>query len=72
MLGMFERRCFKIFTLLNKGDKLYLNLSLQVSLPQVRELRQSIFSNIETIANEMRKETGVEDVRFFKDAVNRF
>ena len=63
---------FKIFTLLNKGDKLLLESVTASILPASLELKAVNISDIETIANEMRKETGVEDVRFFKDAVNRF
>ena len=63
---------FKIFTLLNKGDKLLLESVTASILPASLELKAVNISDIETIANEMRKESGVEDVRFFKDAVNRF
>ncbi|MEN9389161.1 MAG: hypothetical protein RLY61_245 [Candidatus Parcubacteria bacterium] len=63
---------FKIFTLLNKGDKLLLESVTASILPASLELKAVNISDIETIATEMRKESGVEDVRFFKDAVNRF
>lgn len=63
---------FKIFTLLNKGDKLLLESVTASILPASLEIKAVNISDIEAIAGEMKGTTGVEDVRFFKDAVNRF
>lgn len=63
---------FKIFTELNKGDELLLESVTSSILPASLELRTVKIGDIEKIARELTKYEGVEDVKFFKDAVNRF
>lgn len=63
---------FKIFTELNKDDKLLLESVTASILPASLEVRTTKIGDIEVMANELRSVDGVEDVRFFKDAVNNF
>jgi cell division transport system permease protein len=67
-----KEEAFKIFTEINKDDKLLLESVTASILPASIEVRTVKISDIEVMANELRSFDGVEDVRFFKDAVNNF
>ncbi len=63
---------FKIFTQLNKDDKLLLESVTASILPASLEIKTTQIGDIEVIASELKSYDGVEDVRFFRDAVNNF
>ncbi len=63
---------FKIFTQLNKDDKLLLESVTASILPASLEIKTTQIGDIEVIAGELKSYDGVEDVRFFRDAVNNF
>ncbi len=67
-----KQEAFKIFTELNKDDKLLLESVTASILPASLEVKTLKIGDIEVMAGELKKYDGVEDVRFFRDAVNNF
>jgi cell division transport system permease protein len=67
-----KEEAFKIFTELNKDDKLLLESVTASILPASLEVKTVKIADIEVLASELKKYDGIEDVRFFRDAVNNF
>ena len=63
---------FKIFTALYKNQPSFLNSISKEVLPASIQIRTKNISDLSPIANELGKKDGVEEIKFFKDVLDRF
>lgn len=63
---------FKIFTTLNKDQPALLNSISKEVLPASIEIKTKNISDLSNLASELSKKDGVEEVKFFKDVLDRF
>lgn len=63
---------FKIFTELNKDEPILLESISPSILPASLELKAFNLADLDPMSQELLKNDGVEEIRFFKDVVQRF
>ena len=67
-----KEEAYKIFAELNKDEPLLLDSISADILPASLEIRANNIKNLEPLSEEFKAIDGVEEVKFFKDVVDRF
>lgn len=67
-----KQQAFEIFKDLNKSEPILMELASANILPASLEIKTKAISDLEPIAEEMRKKDGVEEVKFFKEVIQQF
>ena len=63
---------FKIFSEINKDEPILLQSISPSVLPASLEVKTHNLSDLSPMADDLSKTDGVEEVRFFKDVIQRF
>lgn len=67
-----KEKALEIFKELNKDQPVLLESISASILPASLEIKTKNISNLENLANDFQGKEGVEDVRFYKDVIQRF
>ncbi len=67
-----KEKALEIFKELNKDQPVLLESISASILPASLEIKTKNISNLENLANDFQGREGVEDVRFYKDVIQRF
>lgn len=67
-----KEEAYNIFTDINKDEPILLEAVSKDILPASLEIKTQKLSSLSDISNELEQHDGVEEVKFFKDVVDRF
>lgn len=67
-----KEEALRIFKEINKDEPVLLESISSSILPASLEIKAKNISNLDSLANEYKAKDGVEEVRFYKDVVQRF